>query len=143
MKGDRRVAGIVTRVIAAVIDCFVIIAALGIGYLITAFILFSIKGTRFSFPEVSWWFTTTTFFASSFVYLVVCWSITGRTIGNVLMGLRVVRISGRRLHFVQILLRAAAYLMFPFGLFWVALSPRRLSLQDALLRTKVVYTSDD
>ncbi|EGD54659.1 RDD family protein [Gordonia neofelifaecis] len=135
-----RAAGIVTRAIAAVIDTVLVFLVLGLGYLGTAFVLFTMDVTNFAFPQVSWWFTTTGFIAIAVVYLVACWSMTGRTVGNVLMGLRVVRVSGEPMHFVQIVLRSVTYVFFPVGLFWVVFSPRRMSLQDAVLRTKVVYT---
>ncbi|KXT56519.1 RDD family protein [Gordonia sihwensis] len=135
-----RTAGIVTRLIAAVIDVVLVVALLGLGYLGTAFVLFTMDITNFAFPQVGWWFTTSGFLGIAFVYLVAGWSVTGRTVGNVLMGLRVVRVSGRPMHFAQILLRALTCVVFPVGLFWVVLSPRRMSLQDAVLRTKVIYT---
>lgn len=139
---DQRAAGIVTRFIAAVIDVAVVLSVLGAGYLATAFILFTMDIGNFVFPQVGWWFTTTGFLAVAFVYLTLCWASSGRTVGAVMMGLLVVRRSGKRLHFTQAALRGAACVVFPIGLFWVALSAKRLSLQDVVLRTRVVYHSE-
>ena len=139
MTSDLRNAGIVSRLIAAVLDVVVVAAVLGGGYLGATLLLFALDARTLTFPQVGWWFTTTGFIAVSFGYLMVCWGSTGRTIGNVMMGLRVVRIGGRRLGFAQATLRAAACVAFPIGLFWVVLSPARLSLQDIVLRTAVVY----
>ncbi|WP_082399388.1 RDD family protein [Gordonia phthalatica] len=139
MTSELRTAGIVSRLIAAVIDVVIVAAVLGGGYLGTTLLLFALDVRTFTFPQIGWWFTTTGFVVASFLYLALCWMSTGRTIGAVMMGLRVVRISGRRLHVAQAVLRAAACVAFPIGLFWVVLSPKRLSLQDTVLRTTVVY----
>ncbi|MGB3699450.1 MAG: RDD family protein [Gordonia sp. (in: high G+C Gram-positive bacteria)] len=139
---DERSAGIVSRAIAAVIDAVVVVTVLGVGYLATSFIIFTRDVTDFVFPQIGLWFTTTGFLVTSVLYLMVCWSMSGRTVGNVLMGLRVIRANGEPLHFAQIGPRAVLCVVFPVGLFWVALSSKRLSLQDALLRTRVVYARE-
>lgn len=141
MMSELRTAGIVSRLLVAVLDTVVVALVLGGGYLNTTLLLFALDVRSFTLPQIGWWFTTTGFVAAFFVYLVLCWASTGRTIGAVTMGLRVVRISGRRLHVAQAVLRAAACVLFPVGLFWVALSPKRLSLQDIVLRTAVVYAA--
>jgi uncharacterized RDD family membrane protein YckC len=65
--------------------------------------------------------------------------MTGRSYGDSLLGLRVLssrhRIPGWSLAFI----RAVFCVLFPVGLFWVALSPGRRSIQDVVLRTVVVY----
>jgi len=139
---DQRSAGIVSRFIAAVLDVVVVMSVLGAGYLATAFVLFTMDISNFAFPQVGWWFTTTGFLAVAFGYLTLCWAASGRTIGAVMMGLLVVRRSGKRLHFAQAALRGAACVLFPIGLFWVAVSDKRLSLQDVALRTRVIYHSE-
>jgi uncharacterized RDD family membrane protein YckC len=73
------------------------------------------------------------------LYLTGSWAMTGRSYGASLLGLRVLshrgRIPGWSLSFV----RAVFCVFFPIGLFWVALSPNRRSIQDVVLRTVVVY----
>jgi uncharacterized RDD family membrane protein YckC len=73
------------------------------------------------------------------LYLTGSWAMTGRSYGDSLLGLRVLshrrRIPGWSLSFV----RAVFCVLFPIGLFWVALSPARRSIQDVVLRTVVVY----
>lgn len=139
---DLRAAGIVSRLIAAAIDIVIVGIVLGGAYLGLTLFLFAMDVRSFTFPQFGWLFTTSGFLVTSFAYLALCWVSTGRTIGNVMMGLRVVRIGGQPLRFVQAVLRAAGYVVFPIGLFWVVLSPKRLSLQDALLRTMVVYNEE-
>ena len=67
------------------------------------------------------------------------WSISGRTYGDVVMGLRVVNFRGHRLHVVGALVRAVACAAFPIGLLWVAVSRENRSVQDMVLRTSVIY----
>ena len=74
-----------------------------------------------------------------FVYLTAAWAVSGRTYGNLLMGLRVVGVFGGDVGWPRAALRAAAYVVFPVGLLWVAVDRRDRSLQDRLLATAVVY----
>ena len=55
------------------------------------------------------------------------------------MGLRVVNSRGRRLNPLIALARAVFCAFFPIGLFWCAVSRKRRSVQDLVLRTSVVY----
>jgi uncharacterized RDD family membrane protein YckC len=55
------------------------------------------------------------------------------------MGLRVVSRSGGDLSLGVALVRAAACVLFPVGLLWAAVSRGNRSLQDVVLRTRVVY----
>jgi uncharacterized RDD family membrane protein YckC len=73
------------------------------------------------------------------VYLTVSWVTSGRTLGNQLLGLRVVTARDRRLPWSVAALRAVAYIVFPLGLLWSAVSGKRRSLQDIVLRTQVIY----
>ena len=73
------------------------------------------------------------------LYLAVCWMGSGRTYGNLVMGLRVVNGKGRRLHPLNALTRAVFYIIFPIGLLWVVVSGQNRSLQDLVLRTSVIY----
>ncbi len=73
------------------------------------------------------------------LYLTACWTASGRTYGDHLLGLRVVGWRGRRLRPVGALLRAVLCVLFPVGLFWILLSPENRSVQDVLLRSSVVY----
>lgn len=71
--------------------------------------------------------------------LAIVWGTTGRSYGSLLLGLRVRGVHGRRLGWPRAVLRAALCVVFPAGLLWVAISPRRRSVQDILLRSVVVY----
>lgn len=132
-------AGVVTRTLAGAIDYAVAAILLGSSYLGLAALQFLWNPVRFSWPV----WPIATWLVLGFVYLVaylwLAWATNGKTLGGVLMGTRVVSISGKRLGPVRALLRAAFCTAFPIGLFACAATPRSRSVQDIVLLTKVVY----
>ena len=58
----------------------------------------------------------------NWAYWTVCWALSGRTIGNLIMGIRVVNRKGERLGWGVAALRSAFCAFFPIGLLWVVLS---------------------
>ncbi|MDL9937971.1 RDD family protein [Gordonia sp. ABSL1-1] len=133
-------AGIVSRGIGSFIDLLVVVAILGAGYLglVLAQLLLSVRD--FSFPHIQIIFTATGFLATSVIYLGGCWAVSGRTIGSVTMGLRVVNRKGNRLRPGVALLRALLCTFFAVGLAWVVVDSRRRSVADLILRTRVIYS---
>jgi len=75
----------------------------------------------------------------NWAYWTIGWATTGRTIGNLVMGLRVVNRKGQHPNWVGAALRSAFCALFPFGLLWVIISRSNRSVQDVVLRTSVVY----
>ncbi len=77
------------------------------------------------------------------VYAVVAWSINGQTLGDLFLGLRVVRADGRRLSFGRAFMRlVGAYvsgLVLMIGFLWALFDPRRQGWHDKLAGTVVVY----
>lgn len=135
-----RNAGIVSRSIAAAIDLVTVLTLLAGTYLAVAFINFVIDVRSFTFPTLPWLFTVPGFLGACILYQVFCWAAFGHTLGQAVMGLRVVRRkSDANLHLLQGLGRAAICTLFPLGLAWVLVSPQRRSLQDIAARTRVVY----
>ena len=132
-------AGIVSRVAAATLDGLVVVAALVIGYASWAGLLFLVDPLHFTFPDPSLIFSV---IAGCFVlvlYLAAAWTLTGRSYGGAVMGLRVVNRRGDRLRPVGALLRAVLCALVPIGLFWCAVSRRNRSFQDIVLGTSVIY----
>lgn len=134
-----RPAGIVTRGLAALIDIGVVLFLMGVIYvgLVFARLLFSPQ--EFRFPHTQLLLSITTFLGLSVLYLTACWATSGRTVGAVAMGLRLVSRNGRLVRLPRCAVRAVLCVLFGFGLFWAAVDVRRRSLQDILLRTSVVY----
>ena len=136
-QGQR--AGIVTRVIAAAIDAGLVALALLAAYLGYAGLRFLVDPRGFSFPDARVFRSLIVGAVVLGLYLSVAWAVSGRTYGNVLMGLRVVGVHGGDVGWPRAALREAFYVVFPIGLFWVVLDPRQRSLQDRVLATSVVY----
>ena len=85
------------------------------------------------------------FFAAVFgpLYFVIFWMLTGQTIGQRVMGVRVVRLNGRRVGFFSSLARWIGYQLCIFtlgmGFLWVLVDNRRMGWHDKLARTCVIY----
>jgi uncharacterized RDD family membrane protein YckC len=134
-----RRAGVVTRLAGSAIDAVVVLAVLVAGYLGYAGLLFLLDPRRFTFPDTTLILGLAAGFAVLVVYLTAAWTISGRTYGSLVMGLRVVNRRGEKLHVLGAFVRALACAALPVGLLWCAVNPQNRSLQDVLLRTSVVY----
>lgn len=134
-----RSAGIVSRGAAGVVDLLVVSVALAAIYVGWVLVRLGFSPRAFSFPAPSVVFSTVGFFLAATFYLAGCWAVSGRTVGSVVMGVRVVDRDEQRVKPVIALLRALACVIFPIGLAWVVVDPERRSAQDILLSTRVVY----
>lgn len=134
-----RAAGVATRIAANIVDAFVVGTTMVAAYAGYIALRLLISAGRFRLPDPSLQGTVLAFLGSLVVYLTAAWWITGRTFGDHVMGLRVVGGRGARLRLTRAFARALLCAGFPVGLLWCALSPRRRSVQDLLLRTSVVY----
>lgn len=74
-----------------------------------------------------------------FCYLSASWVMTGRTWGDLLLGLCVVNYQGGPLRVSGAVIRAALCVVFPIGILYVAVSGANRSVADVVLRTSVVY----
>jgi uncharacterized RDD family membrane protein YckC len=133
------IAGFVSRFVAAAFDFLVVIAFVGAVYLALAGVRFIVSPRRFDWPTIG--ALALAFIAWGFliVYLTVGWAGTGRSVGKQVMGLRVQRLDGTELGLGQAFIRAALCAAFPVGLVWTTVSRSSASLQDLIVRTKVVY----
>jgi uncharacterized RDD family membrane protein YckC len=134
-----RRAGVVTRVVANSVDFLVVLLILGLIYAFIAGFLFLLHPHSFKFPSNFGWSIPVIGFGVALPYLTFAWYITGRTYGDVLLGLRVVTNAGRRPGLALSFLRAFACVVFPIGVLWVAVSRTNKSVQDILVRTSVIY----
>lgn len=136
-QGER--AGLITRLVAATVDAFTVVALLLVTYAGANVTLFLINPRGFELATVSVFVSLTTALVVCIIYLAAAWSVTGRTYGDHVMGLRVVGRGGLRIRAPRALLRAVLCVGFPLGLLWCAANSSRRSLQDAVLRTAVIY----
>ncbi|MDU0314159.1 RDD family protein [Phycicoccus sp. M110.8] len=134
-----RRAGLVSRLVASAVDAAVVGLLVGAGYAGVTAIRFILSPRGFTFPDTSLLLSMAAGFGVCVAYLTVCWWSSGRTYGDLLMGLRVVNLHGQRMHLAGSLVRALLCTCFPIGLFWVALSRENRSAQDLVLRTSVIY----
>lgn len=136
---ESRIAGIVSRGVAAVLDVATVAAILGMLYLGALLLGLLFTSGNFETPNPNVLFSGVATYVVAVVYLAGCWTVSGRTVGSVAMGLEVVNRRGGRLGPVRALLRAMFYTTFPIGLLWVAVDRRRRSVQDIVLRSRVIY----
>jgi uncharacterized RDD family membrane protein YckC len=130
----------VSRVLANIIDAALVGAFVGACYLGWVALQFLLDPRAFTWPDTRWIVTLTTGLCVATVYFTLAWWLAGgRSYGDHVMGLRVVGRRGHRLGPLRSLMRAAFCVFFPIGLFWCIVSPKRRSVQDAVLWTKVVY----
>jgi uncharacterized RDD family membrane protein YckC len=132
-------AGVVTRLFANVIDFIVMLAGLVGTYLAWFAIDLVISGSSFKAPHPSTALAFIAGYVILWVYLTIAWATTGRTFGNILLGLRVVNWRGDRVRWLGAALRSTFCLWFIPGFFWVAISHKNYSVQDIVLRTSVIY----
>jgi uncharacterized RDD family membrane protein YckC len=132
-------AGMVTRSLANIVDVVVVVLALAGGYVAVAATRFLAGPTSFQFPQPEGGTLLLVGLGIQAVYFAITWAVVGGTYGDRLLGLRVTDDRGNRLRWGRCVVRAVACTVFPIGLLWVLLSPVDRSVQDAVLRTSVVY----
>jgi uncharacterized RDD family membrane protein YckC len=136
-QGQR--AGLVSRVLANSIDFGIIVVVMVSLYVGWAAALFLWSPTSFTFPSPNLaWAVVVGGFLLGF-YFWVSWATSGRTYGDLVMGLRVVNWQGEKMRWTGALVRAAFCVVFAIGLFWVLISGANRSIQDVVMRTSVIY----
>lgn len=132
-------AGAVTRSAANIVDVVVVTTSLLGAFLAVMAIRFVVAPRRFELPAPSLDGLALTLGSTWVVYLAAAWWIWGRTIGAHLMGIRVVATHGGRPGLARASARALLCVVFPVGLLWCVVDPRRRSAQDVVLRTAVIH----
>ena len=137
LQGRR--AGLITRLLANTVDFGVAVAIVAGGYAGVAALRFLWNSRTFTFPAPGFGVLLIAGGAVMTLYLTACWTVSGRTFGDHLLGLRVLGLRGGHPRPVVALLRAVLCVLFPIGLFWIVVSRDNRSVQDVLLRSSVVY----
>ena len=149
-------AGFASRLLAVIIDTILlVITYVGLTWFISVavkllpigrvfgFSLSKLLGQEGSGQLVSTETVIAVFTLSTIVYYVFFWTITGQTLGMILMGLRVVTIEGRRLTVWRAIIRFIGYIIaaLPFflGFAWILVDNRRQGWHDKLAGTYVAY----
>lgn len=143
-----RYAGFVTRLAAFVVDrtvtsLFLVLAGQAIRYVLDAFRI----NQMFGFGDMSWQMATGlgvgAYLVVTVIYDLSFWMLAGQTPGKRLMGVRVVRIDGGRLHLSNAIRRELAYVLSGIlflGYLWILFDNRRQGWHDKLAGTIVVYS---
>jgi uncharacterized RDD family membrane protein YckC len=132
-------AGLISRLIAGAID-YLTVALLTAGTYV-GFVLFRflLDPRNYRLPDVAFSAFVGVGLLLMVLYLWTCWATYGRTVGNRVVGLRVVGRHGNRVHWFMALVRSLACTFFPIGMMWCAISRENRSLQDIVLRTSVIH----
>ena len=132
-------AGLVSRLVAAVLDVLVLLVVLAVAYLAANAVVFLARPRTFELLTAPQPVLLALTGLGAVGYLAGGWWVAGRTYGCHVMGLRVVDRRGRPPHLVVAVLRAALYVVFPVGVLWCAMTGSRRSVQDLLVGSYVVY----
>ena len=149
-------AGFTSRLVAMIMDTVILVLAyVGLTWFIAVsvkilpigrvfgFSLSALLGQEGSGQLVSTGTVIAVFTLSTIVYYVFFWTITGQTLGMILMGLRVVTIEGRRLTAWRAIIRFIGYIIaaLPFflGFAWILVDNRRQGWHDKIAGTYVAY----
>ncbi len=147
-------AGFISRFLAYIIDIVIILLILvlvggTIQLILTFFGLddavtqieqsISLQGSILRFITAAWGIGLI-----AFLYFVLSWTVTsGKTLGNGLMGLRIVPMNGTRLTLMWAIWRYIAFWMsvlaLGLGIFWILVSDKRQGWHDKMARTCVIY----
>lgn len=135
-----RPAGIVTRLLANVVDLAVVIVLLGVGLLMVNGAMLAVRPLTFEPFVTPLPITLLVGVVLAILYLGAAWATTGRTLGNAVLGVRVVDARTQaRLNPASALIRAATCTVFAIGLAWAVVSADGRSLHDRLVGSAVVY----
>ena len=139
MTAAERPAGIVTRILAALIDGVVVAALTGAVFGAVVAGMFVVNPVSFRWPHGLLAEASLVTVGVAVGYLTVGWATAGRTVGGAVLGVRVVANGGGRLGWTRSACRALLCVLVPLGLLWAAVSARRRSVQDLVVRSTVLY----
>jgi uncharacterized RDD family membrane protein YckC len=131
-------AGLVSRLVAYVLDTLIIVVFTSAGAAMLGLVA-SVAGIGTS--ELIHAVFTTYAVCLPLIFAVYCalfWLLAGRTPGMAALGLRVVTVKGRPVGWLAAVVRALMLAYFPIGALWLLVDRRHQSLQDKVARTTVV-----
>ena len=143
-----RYAGFVTRLMAFVIDRFVVglvmlLIAVSVDFVLNAFQINQILFFQKIPTQVGVIAGIATYLLLSISYDIGFWLMAGQTLGKRVMGLRIVRTDGERLRLGNALRREIGYVISSIlflGFLWILFDNQRQGFHDKLAGTFVVYS---
>jgi uncharacterized RDD family membrane protein YckC len=138
LQGTR--AGLVSRTVAGAIDIGVVFAMYWGALIAIAAVEYVLFEDPFEVPKPGAAAGSTTLLALLIVVFTIAWSGSGRTVGNGVVGLRVVTERGTPPGWARALVRACflVVLVVP-AMLWILVSRKNAGLHDLLCRTAVIY----
>jgi uncharacterized RDD family membrane protein YckC len=140
LAASGRRAGLVSRLLVAGIDFVVVTLTLFGLFLAFGIGKYLLGSDSVDLPNSGPLLTGVGWPVVEFFYLAIAWSLTGRTFGKQLFGLRAINGDGARLGRWRACARAAWCTFFGIpSLLWAGVSSRNAAVHDILFRTAVVY----
>jgi len=138
-----RYAGPLTRLLAVIVDSFV----MTFGFtLIVAGVVFVIRlfAPDYEIPSNTGIIYGASLLVWGFLYLWISLAVFGKTVGKMLLGVRVVSSDGQvvlkgRKPLIRVITYPFSFLLFGLGLLGVVFNPERQAWHDRLAKTAVVY----
>ena len=138
-----RYAGPLTRLLAVIVDSFVVT----FGFtLIVAGVVFVIRlfAPDYEIPSNTGIIYGASLLVWGFLYLWISLAVFGKTIGKMLLGVRVVSSDGQvvlkgRKPLVRVITYPLSFLLLGLGLLGVVFNPERQAWHDRLAKTAVIY----
>jgi uncharacterized RDD family membrane protein YckC len=140
LQGRR--AGFVTRALAYSIDALIVIVGVPTILYGIAVVQGMLRLEAPTYPpDIPDWLSASISVLWTFWYFVGLWWATGRTIGAIVMGTRVVGRHKRRVGIISAGIRWWVMIatMFLVGEIWLIFAKSRLALHDRAARTQVIY----
>ena len=136
-------AGFVTRLLAYLLDVVILTAIIAFGGWVALLLDDLFKDAGFDLPTSSAAvFTALTVWVIG-GYYVISWSLTGRTVGKAVLGVKVVMPNGRPPSIGRSFLRLFGYAVSTLalfaGYFWILVDENRKGWHDHIAGTWVVY----
>jgi uncharacterized RDD family membrane protein YckC len=141
-------AGAVTRLVAFAADVGASWGAFTVALAGITFAIHLVTGTTIDPGKgtISDWIVLISFVIWEFIYFAYQWSLSGKTVGMALLGIRVVAAGGEPITGRQAVIRTLtlplSFLLFGLGFIGILLNKDRHALHDRLARTVVVYSWD-
>ena len=138
MQGLR--AGFVSRVTAAAIDVLLVFVTFFAALAGWAVLVYLVTSDPLDLPDPGAVWSGVGMFVLLVVVLTVFWSSSGRTIGDSVVGLRVITETGSRLSWRRALTRAVVVVVIPvLSMLWILVSRKNAGIHDLVCRTTVIY----
>jgi uncharacterized RDD family membrane protein YckC len=135
--------GFPSRAVAYIADTLIISISTSVGILITSATINALFPTHKDLEISPWLYALILTWVGGF-YFVGFWTFTTTTPAMWVLGLRVTRVNGGRVHILRAIVRYLAFgisaLFFGLGFLWVLFDRRHQAWHDKIARTVVPYS---